>query len=305
MAITILTGTNDYARAEALTRLADKFIAEHGDLAVERLDGDIVDYNRVHEAVTGIPFLSAKKLVVLKGAAANKSLSEKIGEVLKNVPATTELVIVEAKLDKRGTYYKTLKAHKSFQEFGELDEQALGKWLIGAAKEHGGELSTDNAHYLLARVGLNQRLLDNELDKLILFNPKISRETIDLLTEKNPRSTIFDLLESAFAGNHRRAMDLYEEQRKLRVEPQAILALIAWQLHVLALVKFAGNRSAGEIASEGGINPYVVSKSLTIARRLSEEQLKSLIHKALKLDIRLKSETIDADSALKNLLISF
>lgn len=304
MAITILTGTNDYTRAEALKKLTRQFIDEHGDLAIERLDGDIVDYDRFHEAVTGIPFLSTKKLVVLKGAAGNKSLNERIGEVLKDVPETTELVIVEAKLDKRGSYYKSLKVHKSFQDYGELDEQSLGKWLSTEAAKRGGVLSASDASYLVSRLGVNQRLLDSELDKLLLYNPKISRESIDVLTDKNPRSTIFDLLEAAFAGNQKKAVELYEEQRKLRVEPQAILALIAWQLHVLALVKSAGDRTPGEIASEGGVNPYVVSKSQNIARRLSLEQLKDLVHEALKLDIRFKSEPIDADSALKNFLIS-
>ena len=99
-------------------------------------------------------------------------------------------------------------------------------------------------------------------------------------------------------------MTLYEEQRRLRVEPQAMLGLMAWQLHILALVKAAGKKSSAEIASEAGVSPYVVSKTVPIAARLTMEEIKQLVHHALALDIRLKTESIDSDSAMQHLLLS-
>src|SRR3546814_19438404 len=65
----------------------------------------------------------------------------------------------------------------------------------------------------------------------------------DLLT---PQSTIFELLDAALSGNTRRALELYEEQRSMKVEPQQIIAMLAWQLHVLAVVKAAGERRSEE-----------------------------------------------------------
>jgi DNA polymerase-3 subunit delta len=139
---------------------------------------------------------------------------------------------------------------------------------------------------------------------LLLYVPKITKQNIELLVESSPRSTIFEMLDAAFAGNSKRALKLYEEQRRQRVDPQAMLALISWQLHALALIKVAGDRSPGEIAREGGVSPYVVNKNITTAKRLTTQELKALIHETLRLDVRLKSEPIDADSALQNLLLA-
>ena len=179
----------------------------------------------------------------------------------------------------------------------------LAQWLTQRTKQQGGSISSGDARYLVERVGLNQQLLASELEKLLLYDLKITRETVDLLTEATPQSTIFQLLEAAFAGNAKRTMKLYTEQRALKVEPQQIIAMLAWQLHVLALVKTAGARNSQEIASEARLSPYVVQKSQAIAQSLSLAELKKLIKDLLTIDTRLKRESLDSDEMLKNYLL--
>lgn len=287
-----------------LDRLVGDFVQEHGDFALERLDGEEAEYGRITESVQSLPFLASKKLVVLKNGGANKQFAENIEHILDSITDSTDLIIVEPKLDKRLSYYKTLKKKTDFREYAALDVLGLANWLNKAAKERGGELKTADARYLVERVGTNQQLLSNELNKLLNYQPNVTRETIDLLTEATPQSTIFELLDAAFAGNIKRALKLYAEQRTLKVEPQQILAMIAWQLHILALIKTAGQRSADDIAKDAKINPYVVRKSQSIARKLTLAELKKLVHDALELDVRLKSQSIDADEALQHYLLT-
>jgi DNA polymerase III delta subunit len=137
-----------------------------------------------------------------------------------------------------------------------------------------------------------------------LYDPKITRQTIDLLTEPTPQSTIFQLLEAAFAGNSRRAMQLYAEQRALKVEPSQIVAMLAWQLHVLAIIKTAGERGVDTIANEAKLNPFVVRKSQSIARNLSLARLKKLVSELLKIDVASKRTSIDPDEALQHYLLA-
>ena len=79
--------------------------------------------------------------------------------------------------------------------------------------------------------------------------------------------------------------------------------MLAWQLHILALIKTAGNRSPESIASEAKVSPYTVKKSVGIARRLTLPQLKRLIAALLDIDRRSKTESLDADEALQNYLL--
>jgi DNA polymerase III delta subunit len=147
-------------------------------------------------------------------------------------------------------------------------------------------------------------LLSNELEKLLLYDPKITRQTIDLLTEPTPQSTIFQLLEAAFAGNPKRALELYAEQRALKVEPAQIVAMLAWQLNILAIIKTAGNHSPDAVAKEAKLNPFVVQRSQSIARKLSLIQLKKLVSDLLKIDVATKRTNIDPDEALQHYLLT-
>lgn len=301
--ITTLTGSNTFGLQAALWQLVGDFLTEYTDMGLERLDGEEASFDRIRESLESLPFLASKKLVVLKSPSANKEFAEKAPDLLKQLGETTDVIIIEPKLDKRLSYYKFLKKHSEYREFNELDEAGLAKWLASTAKEQGGTISSADARYLVERVGATQQLLASELAKLLSYNPTITRQTIDLLTEPTPASTIFELLDAALSGKTKRALTLYTEQRAMKVEPQQILAMLAWQLHVLAVVKAAPNHDPGTIASEARLNPFVVRKSLAIADRLASTELKDLIHRTLELDIRLKSQVIDADEALQNLLM--
>lgn len=287
-----------------LQRRTAQFLAEAGDMALERLDAEEVTFERLQEALTSLPFLSSKKLVVIRSGSSNKPFAEQAPELLSNLAETTDVIIVEPKLDKRSSYYKYLKSNTDFQEFAELDAAGLGRWLSATAKEQGGTLSQADATFLVQRVGHNQQLLANELEKLLLASPAITRQTIEQLTDVTPQSTVFELLDAAFSGNTKRALQLYAEQRALRVEPQQIAAMLTWQLHVLALIKTAGQRSPETIAAEAKISPYVVKKSMTIARKLTLTELKRLVADLAEIDSRSKRGTFNIDDALQQYLLA-
>lgn len=300
------TGANSFQLQQELAAHIARFVAEHDPMGLERLDGEEVEYDRLAEAVTSLPFLASKKLVVIRVASANKKFVEQTADLLATVPETTDVILVEPKLDKRSGYYKYLKKNTEYKEFPELDVNGLARWLVQRAQAEGLGLSAADARFLVDRVGPNQQLLAHELDKLLLYEPTaqaVSRQTITLLTEPAPQSTVFELLEAAFAGNLQRTVQLYQEQRALKVEPQQIIAMLAWQLHVLALVKTAGGRSADEIAREAKVSPYVAKKTASIARGISLTELRQLVANLLTIDSRLKRESLDADELLQTYLV--
>jgi DNA polymerase-3 subunit delta len=302
--IVTLTGSNDFARSLELKKLVADFVRVHTDMGLERLDGEESDAARMRESVSSLPFLTSRKMVVLREPGKQKAFAEKIADILKDAADTTDLIIVEPKLDKRLSYYKTLKKETDFRELNELDANGLSRWVGEYAKARGGSLASGDARFLVDRVGLNQQLLQQELDKLLAYDMQITKQTIELLTEANPQSTVFELLDAAFAGRTRRAFELYREQRALKVEPQAIIAMLAWQLHVLAVIKTAGARSVEDIARQAKLNPFVVRKSQALARSLSLTGLKTKIAELLQLDLNLKTKSMDADEALQYYLLT-
>lgn len=301
--IVTLTGENSFALQRELNALVQPFLQEYGDLALERLDGQEASLDKIVESLTSLPFLASRKLVVLRAPSTNKQFIEQAEQILGNVDDSTDVILVEPKLDKRLSYYKLLKKSTDFREFHELDQNGLARWLSEAAKAQDGSLNPSDARYLVERVGANQQLLSNELEKLLLYNKQVTRQTIDLLTEPTPQSTIFQLLEAAFAGNAKRTAELYAEQRALKVEPPQIVAMLAWQLHVLAILKTAGERGVDQIAKEAKMSPFVISKSQRIASKLTLANLNSLISDLLEIDTKSKRTNLDTDEALQNYLM--
>lgn len=302
--ITALTGNNSFLlKAELDKRILD-FTSEHTDMGLERLDGEEAEYQRMVEAMQNLPFLADKKLVVLRGPSANKEFTEKFENLLPTVPDIIDVIIYEPKLDKRSAYAKLLQKKTDYKLFDELGERDLPKWLVDEAKSRGGSLGLGDAVYLVNRVGANQQALSNELDKLLNYDPKITHQTIDLLVDEAPQSTVFQLLDAAFAGNPKRTLRLYQDQRAQRVEPQAILPMLAWQLQTLAVIKTAGKKSLDQIAKESKISPFVLRKSAGVAGKLTLKRLKELVHELHELDVAFKSTNIDADDALQNLLLT-
>lgn len=298
-----MTGKNSFALSAAAADILAAFTAEHGEFDVERLDAE-ASLERLQQALTGVPFLSARKLVVINGGAANKAFAEAAPDLLSDIGDTTDVLLIEPKLDKRSGYYKYLHKNTDYKEFTELDAAGLARWLANRAKEQGGTLKPADAQYLVTRVGTNQQLLANELDKLLLYNPQIDRPAIDALTDETPQSTIFELLDAAFAGQTDRALKLYAEQRALKVEPQQIIAMLAWQWHILALIKTAGDRTPDQIAGEAKVSPYTVKKSQRLAARLSLSDVKRHVAELQRLDVLSKTDTLNVNEAVQYYLVS-
>lgn len=302
--IRVLTGPNNYALKQALKSAKDNFIQKYGDLSLEVIDGDESSYEHLMMAVESVPFLAPKKMLIIYGLGNIKEAAENLDTLLGAASEDDELIIVEPKPDKRSSYFKNLKKNTELTEFKEPDENELANWLVKEASNRGAKLSSADAAYLSQRIGGGQERAANELNKLIDYGADISKETIDSLTEASPQTSVFNLLDSAFSGNAKKAMLIYDEQRIQGEEPIRILAMLIWQMHLVAMVDAAEGRTDQEIMNTSGLKPFTLNKSKSIARRMGRRRISEALSSLVELDTRLKSTSIDADDALKDLLIS-
>ncbi len=302
--ITTLAGNNTFVLKQRLNESTGTFISKHGDLALERFDAEEADAQDIIDSLQSLPFLAQKKLVVIRNGGANKRLVEQIEQIISSIGDSTDVIFHEPQIDKRTAYFKVLKNKTSFEEFNELDANNLAKWLVEEAKKKQAKLNLADANYLVERLGTNQSLLANELDKLLLYETQITRLNIDLLTDPTPQSKIFDLLDAAFGGRKEQALRLYDEQRVQKVEPRAILAMITWQLQQIAIAKMAGNRSIIEVSKDSGLKEYPLRKAKNLADKLNDKQLKEMVSEALDIDYRAKTTALDMDEALKTYIVT-
>jgi len=302
--IKIITGKNDLLRTQALKSSMSEFSAKYGDLGVERINCPEVEYKDIYNSITSLPFLVERKLVVLYEPSKNSDFIDKLANIDALISDSIDVIIYEPNLDKRSSYYKEIKKLPNFTEYSDLSPNELASWVVDYAKKNSGSISYSDANLLIERVGPNQLLLKNELDKLMLNSQTLTRKIIEEMTEAIPRSSIFNLLDSAFRGDQKTVIKLYDQQKKLRVEAAQIMALIIWQIHILAIIKTSDTKNADMISKKSKISRYTIDNGIKLLSQISDKKFESIVNDSFELDLKLKTAPIDYDEAVLYFLIS-
>lgn len=300
--VTTLTGSNGYILKEKLDSLTNEFKRSNDHLAIERISVDEIDFDDFKQSLLSSSLFSENRLVILDQPSSSKQFIELAEEIINSIPDSTHLIIIEPTLDKRSTYYKLLQK-TNFIDCSALKESDLVKWAKAKVKESGGLINDSDVSYLIERVGEDQLLIDHEIEKLLIYNNQIDRETINLLTVESPSNTIFHLLDAVFAKRLKSALSIYDTQRKLKVAPEQILAMFVWQLQIISVCLSAKGTSTSELASKSKLSPYSLNNAMKIARNLNLTTLRDLISNLLDIDYLSKTISYDLDQALQNFII--
>lgn len=299
-----LTGTNSYEISTFLSRLKSDFVSKFGEDGIETYSGEQLTPEIIVSALGGVSLFSSNRMVIIRSLNETKEISDFLLSNLKNVSDDVTIVLIEPSLDKRTVLYKDLKKNTQFTEFDNLGEAELVSWIQSSSKEEGGEITLDVARELFDYCGSDQLRLSNEIQKLVLYEPKITSENIELLVEKDPRDTIFELLELALSGHSERSVNKLLSLEAAHEDPFQIASMLIWQTHILAVVQTASGSNDSELAKVHKINPYVISKTKRLSSRSNVTSLRSIIDKVAKLDITLKTNSHDPWRAIEQTLFA-
>lgn len=303
--ITVLTGTNTFAISQKLKQLTKDFIQDHGTEGVERYEADQIDVGQLGILLGGATLFARNRFVIIKNMANQKLLAEAFLTQLNSIPDEVNIVLIEPQLDKRTAFYKLLKKHTHIIEHGEMDSNAASKWVREYTASEGGSITPEVSATLVMHVGTNQLQLKNEVEKLVSWNPEITKESIHRLVEKTPQDSVFELLELALGGHKKSALDMLDSMERAHQDIFQIANMLIWQTHILAVVYSAGSTSELEVSSSTKINPYVVQKTKRLTSRLTKQSLRTIIKAVADCDVRLKTTSVDPWRAVEQTILAF
>ncbi len=301
--ITVITGKNHFLAGQKLSQLKASFIEQHGSSSVNEIDGEDATLEQVMQPLMSQGLFSSDSLVVLRDVAKNKYLQEGLLDKLEQVPSDAHLVIYDSNLDRRSTFFKTLRKDTEFVDCVEMDERDMVQWARDEFAELGGELGFAEAQFLVQRLNNDQWLLYNELQKLSSVEEPITKALIEEMVEESFNESIFNLLDRAFAKQANQALGSYRQMLANRVEPHYVFSMLVWQLHILLVVAYGGDRSPETIAKDNKLSPFVVKKSAGLVRKTSLTELRSIVARAVEVDIDSKTKAAyDMESAVDALI---
>ena len=291
--ILFLYGVDIYRSNQKLKNLKAKYVEKYGDTNLETFE-DGFELGKIKGAITALPFLADKRLVIIKNIFKSKSkdILDGISEILEYVPEETITIFwEEAVPDKRTVLFKKLIKEKS-EEFEKLQGYKLTKWIEDDVADKGGKISGKNAEKLASYVGDDLNQLENEIAKLVTFRSEeeISSEDIDLLVNSKLSGNIFNLVDAVGTGDYRKTAQYMHELLAQGENEIYILTMIVRQFRNLILIKdYEGKLDKIGIAKEVGLHPFVVQKGMAQARKFSIQELKNMYEKLLDTDIAIKT----------------
>lgn len=303
MATLLIHGVNQFAADEHYQEKINEFLLQNSRESIHAFDGEQASSEEVAQALAAQSlFSTGSELVVIRRVGSNSELKDKLVELIDEIPESTELIIYDPTIDKRSKLYKLLKKSGSTIEFTNLTEHELNNWISQRIEQLGGSVEPGATKMLADRTKGDQVRLKNEIDKLISYDKTVTQGTVQLLIDKSPDDNVFELLNKVAADDKRSAQKKYDELLRAQVEPHYVLVMICWQLSNMLAVKSGEGTTDTEIASKLGMNPYAVSRTKQIVRSLKEAEIRGMAEKALLVDTKTKTTSVDVAQAVRQLI---
>ena len=202
------------------------------------------------------------------------------------------------------------RRHGKSHVFTKPSGTQLDDWVIRRARSQKRRVTPEAARMLVESLGDNLRMLAGEIDKLGTYvgeGREIGAEDVRALTPIARQSKVFDLTDALGRRDTATALALLHELLAQGESPFGIVALTAFQTRSLMQVKLLSDRGmpAHQIAATAGLAPFVVDKSLRLARRFTFAELETAHRTLLEIDTALKRSRMTPELALDLLVLEF
>lgn len=287
--ITILSGENSFEIQQSLRAIIRAF-----DGVVETFDGSELDLKQLPDLLMGGTLFADRRLVVIKQLSDNKAIWPVLSDWSPRISDDIHLVLIDSKLDKRTKTYKDLQKIATITEYPAWSDRDVAKaeqWVAGEAKAIGCDMDNSCIRLLVNRVGPDQWLLHQALQKLAVVDV-IDQATIVDIIEANPVENVFDLFESALKGNAVKVKRMIETL-ELSEDPYRLFGLLSGQAFQLAALAAGAGKPSSEIAKDLGVHPYGLSKISSYANKLGKPGARKVIDAFAEADSAMKSSATD------------
>ena len=313
----IIHGGDDLRQQKQLERFHKQMGPEEtASLNIHELDGETISVGEILAAATVVPFLSERRLVIVRGLLGRlssrgpmKAATDQLLAALPDLPTFTRLVFVEnGDLKETNPILHYANENETVHVQHNRVAKDLSRWLQNRARSvYETEIEPAAAHALASVVGEDIRRADNELFKLVSHTNgerPINESDVALLTPYVPPANIFHMVDALAAGNGREAMkqlqDLLAEKER---DPVMLYGMIIRQYRLLLLAKEHLESNTGQdMAKALRVHPFVAQKLRGQARRYTIRQLETIYHHLHERDVAIKTGEIGGSLALEMLV---
>ena len=318
-----------HAYRQTLERLLSP---EPDDMNFLSVSGDEADMDQIADFGMLAPFMSERRVIVIRDSGwfdksgdkeAVKKGSDRLLEILGNLPNTTYIIFAERHVNAKNPRYQFFTGKQKSEitslkpavmlvtEFKHLQGPDLIKWIARYA-DHGGKRISKKAAYMLPeRLGNDMFLLSKELDKLIGYTgsrAEIREGDVEAVTGGAVSARVYELTDAVAGRDRVKALTIYRNLVYNKESVDEIFISLMRQFDTMYRLKgYEGSgMSIDAIAEHVGMPPAVRWKArsyMRMAGSFEYSQLEKLVIYMAELDEQVKTEGLSRQVAAELFLI--
>lgn len=311
LGLVLLYGSENYMIDGAVSMLKRSCLgegAEDMDFAViDTRTGDKFDMGRLEELISMPPWMSPKRLIVVKQSGLpGRELSDKEQETLKNIPSSSVVVFFEETADSRKKAFKVFQQYGTVASMSGFEEDELTGWISKRFAKENLRIGFEAANSMSSRCSNNMMELVNEINKVSLYcqgkgYTEVTPDIVELCCPPDLSGKIFDIMDACGSGNAKTALGTLDKLIATREPPARIRASIVNHIKALIMAKEAGN--ANVLVERTGMNDFRARKLVAQSGNFSIKGLINLYLSAADSDSEFKHGLIDERYSLEIILV--
>lgn len=315
-------GEEHYLRDHYLQQLKDKLLdGPAADFNYHRFNQENMDLQALASAVEAMPMMAQWSLVQVEDydlSRLNESDREILTGILSDIPDYCVIVFlydtVEYKVDGRQKKLAEALGRGLKVEFRRQSQRELNSWIRRHFRTHGKDIEDRTCEYLTFVTGGSMTAILAEIGKIAAFTSGtlVTEQDISAVVEPVLDAEIFDLTDAIADGNYEKALQKLRTLLQMQQEPILLLGAIGSAMRRLLYARIAMASGKGEgglaelLKASTGRAPhsYVLQKTMTTARRMSDSFCAAAVRLCMETDGTLKSFSGDDQRTLELLILS-
>lgn len=294
----LLYGTESFLVEQEIKKIISKYAID--EISITKYDLSIDSLKFILDDSMTVSLFDENKMIVVNNAnifnrGKNDDNIDLLIQYLSNSNPSTILVFVNsnATIDSTKKITKLIKEKGVIKELNTTNPIEIIKNICDGYK-----IDKECINLLIDRVGNNVSIIEQELNKLMLYkiNDKIiTKEDIINLTSVNIDTDIFKFIDHIIQKEKDMAMRIYTEMIKQGEEPIKIIALLASKFRLMyqAVELTRSGCSQQDISTTLGVHIYPVKLAIQAGLKYNNKLLLNYLNKLADLDISIKTGKID------------
>lgn len=238
----LFIGNDAYSKEKAIEKLKSSLFGKSSDdLNYKAFDGRQTNASEILGFISTVPFLSPKRLAVIKEfeKLPPESRASIVGYIKK--PAGSACLVLDLKDDSVVADHKDLARYVSINRFEKLADSDFSEWVKAFLSSNGKKkIEPDALEDLRELQAEDLQSLARELEKLIAFvgeKNQISAEDVSEVVGKNVSFSVFDLVSAIEKNDVDQALGLIADLVSSGKRHYEIIGLLCWHLRRVSRAK--------------------------------------------------------------------